>query len=149
MNRVQYCMLLAIGTVLMLLGPITTAFAAMDDRAQLPTMRVTTVSVAAPTKLSTDGTKCVSNWNNGTWQTRLRAKVSWQPSTTRGVSGYRVLAVFSDGTRYPVAQVDAATTSFSGDYDSYYATQDIRVVVTTLTTYGWTQESAPSGAISC
>ena len=39
MNRLQYCVLLAIGTVLMLLGPITTAFAAMDDRAQLPTMQ--------------------------------------------------------------------------------------------------------------
>jgi len=149
MNRLQYSALLLLGVVLMLLAPITNALAAMDDRATLPTMGVTTTTVAAPGNLSTGGTKCVSSFNNGTYQTRLQAKVSWTASTTRGVSGYRVIALFSDGTRYPVAQVDAATTSLTGDYDSYYATQNIRVVVTTLTSYGWTGESQPSGVIKC
>jgi hypothetical protein len=60
-----------------------------------------------------------------------------------------VTAVFSDGTRYPVAQVDASTTSLDGDYDGSYATQNIRVTVTTLTSYGWAKESAPSGVITC
>jgi hypothetical protein len=149
MNRLRYSALVVIGAVLMLLGPITAALAAMDDRATLPTMGVTTTTVAAPGNVSTGGTKCVSSLNNGTYQTRLQAKVSWTASTTRGVSGYRVTAVFSDGTTYPVAQVDAATTSLTGDYDSYYATQNIRVVVTTLTSYGWTGESQPSGVIKC
>ena len=149
MNRIRYSALVVIGAVLMLLGPITAALAAMDDRAQLPTMSIGTVDVAPPTKLSTAGTKCVSSWNNGTWQTRLQARVSWTASTTARISGYRVTAVFSDGTRYPVAQVGAAVTSLTGDYDSYYATQNIRVVVTTLTSYGWTGESQPSGVIKC
>ena len=149
MNRLTYSVLVVIGAALMLLGPITAALAAMDDRAPLPTMGVTTTTVAAPGNVSTGGTKCVSSLNNGTYRTRLQAKVSWTASTTRGVSGYLVTAVFSDGTRYPVAQVGATTTSLTGDYDSYYATQNIRVVVTTLTSYGWTGESQPSGVIKC
>jgi hypothetical protein len=149
MKRLRYATLILIGAALMLLGPITAALAAMDDAATLPAMTVTTTTVAGPGNVSTGGTRCVSSYNNGTYQTRLQAKVSWTASTTRGVSGYRVTALFSDGTSYPVAQVGAATTSLTGEYDSYYATQNIRVVVTTLTSYGWTGESQPSGVIKC
>ena len=113
---------------------------------------VTAITVAAPASVSTKGTRCTTSYDRstGTTTTTLNAKVSWSASTTaRGVTGYLVTAVFSDGTRYPVAQVAASTTSISGDYDAYYATQNIRVTVTTLTSYGWTAESAPSAVIRC
>jgi hypothetical protein len=113
---------------------------------------VTAITVAAPVTVTTSGTKCSTsyNWSTGTTTTTLNAKVSWSASTTaRGVTGYLVTAVFSDGTKYPVAQVAAPGTSIRGDFDAYYATQNIRVTITTLTSYGWTAESAASGVIKC
>jgi hypothetical protein len=61
----------------------------------------------------------------------------------------RAAVLLSDGTRYPVAQVGATTTSLGGNDDACYASQNIRVTVTTLPSYGWTEESGPSGVITC
>jgi hypothetical protein len=150
MNRLQYCAMVLIGVVLMLLGPMTTAFAAMNDTARLTTMSVGTVDVTAPTGVSLAGTKCTSSWNGYYWTTTMHARLDWNASTTpRGVTGYRVTVVFSDGTRQPYATVPASITSMTGDYDASIQTQNIRVTVTTLTSYGWTEESAISGAVKC
>jgi hypothetical protein len=130
-------------------GGMLPADAQFSNSASAPTMAITSVDVLAPTGLSTGGTKCTTSWNGWTWVTTLNARVSWNASPSRGVSGYVITAVFSDGTRYPVAQVGATTTSISGNYDAYYASQNIRVTVTTLTSYGWTKESAQSGVIKC
>jgi hypothetical protein len=141
--------LVAAGLVLVGTG---TAQAAYDSSASLPTTSVATLKVAPPTGLSTAGTQCVTTVDptTGTTTTTLQAKVSWTASTTtRGVTGYVVSAVFSDGTRYPVTSTDASTTSVSGTYDAYYASQNISVVVTTTTSYGWTASTAPSSAVTC
>jgi hypothetical protein len=148
MNHVRRTVVTLIGG-LVLLVPATSASAAVKDTASVRTTGITTVDVAAPGHVSTTGTRCVSAWNNGTWATRLDAQVSWTASPTPGVSGYLITAVFSDGTRYPVLQTGASATSASGSYDAYYATQNIRVTVTALTSYGWTEESAQSGVIKC
>jgi hypothetical protein len=140
--------LLSIATAV-LVGGMLPADAKLSNSAALPTMAITTVDVLAPTGLSTAGTKCTTGWNGSAWVTTLNARISWTASPSRGVSGYVVTAVFSDGTRYPVTQVGATTTSISGNYDSSYASQNIRVTVTTLTSYGWTEESATSGVIKC
>ena len=114
---------------------------------------VTTTTVAAPAGVSTAGTYCssTSTYYNGTWYSRstMHAKVSWTASATRGVSGYRVTAWLPDGSTYPVGDVGAGTTSVAMDVDGSYASQNIRVTVTTLTSYGWSKQSTRSGAISC
>jgi hypothetical protein len=152
-NRLRRAAVLTAAALAVTLGLSAPAQAALTDTAPKFTASVTTIKVAAPTSVSTGGTKCTTTYNatTGTSTTTLNAKVSWPASTTsRGVTGYVVTAVFSDGTKYPVAQVSASTTSLSGDYDASYASQNIRVTVTTLTAYGWTAESAPSsGVIKC
>ena len=144
----RIAVLLSIATAV-LVGGMLPADAQLADNASAPTMAISSVDVLAPTKVSTAGTKCTSAWNGWTWVTTLNAKVSWTASPSRGVSGYAITAIFSDGTRYPVAQVGPTATSMTGNYDASYASQNIRVSVTTLTSYGWTEESGMSGAITC
>jgi hypothetical protein len=149
MTRIRRIAVLLSATAAVLFGAVLPADAQFSNSASVPTMAITSVDVLAPTNLSTAGTKCTTSWNGWTWVTTLNAKVSWTASPSRGVSGYVVTAVFSDGTKYPVAQVGATTTSLTGNYDASYASQNIRVTVTTLTSYGWTEESAQSGVIKC
>ena len=150
MSRLRRTLVLALTAVAVVLGLTSPAGAAYSDSATV-TSSVSTVKVAAPTALSTAGTKCETSSDAATmrYTTTLHAKLSWAASPTRGVSGYLVIAVFSDGSTYPVTQVAAPATSVTGDYDAYYATQNVRVVVMTLTSYGWTATSSLSGVIKC
>jgi hypothetical protein len=130
-------------------GGMLPADAQFSNSAAAPTMAITSVDVLAPTNLSTAGTKCDTTWNGWTWVTTLHAKLSWRPSaTTRGVTGYRVTALVN-GFRYPIQDVPAGVTSLTGDYDASVTSNTITVTVTTLTSYGWTEESAQSGVIKC
>jgi hypothetical protein len=136
-------------TALLLAGalPADASFSTTETKA---VASVTTVDVTAPTSLSTAGTKCDStvNWDGST-TTTLHAKLSWKPSTTtRGVTGYRVVALVN-GYPYPIADVPASATSLTGDYDASVTTNTIRVTVTTLTSYGWSETSDQSGQIKC
>jgi hypothetical protein len=150
MTRIRRIAVLLSTTATVLFGAVLPADAQFSNSASLPTMAVTSIDVRAPASLSTAGTKCDTVWDGTAWVTTLNARVSWTASTTpRGVSGYLVTAVFADGTKYPVGQVGATTTTITGSYDAAYATQNIRVTVTTLTSYGWTEESATSGVIKC
>jgi len=150
MSSLRRTLVLTLAALAVVLGLTSPAGAAFSGQAVL-TSSVTALTVAPPTALSTGGTKCDSTYNAATmtYTTTLHAKVSWAASATRGVTGYVVSAVFADGSRYPVAQVAATATSITGDYDAYYATQNIRVTVTTLTSYGWTATSPMSGVIKC
>jgi hypothetical protein len=130
------------------------AQAAFDHKATMSTLTVGTISVAAPTALSTKGTYCDTSYYqvNGTWysSSTLHAKLTWKASTTtRGVTGYRITAWFADGTSYSIGEVGPTTTSAAADVDQYYASQNIRATVTTLTSYGWTAESTKSGVLTC
>jgi hypothetical protein len=152
MTRIRRIAVLLSATAAVLFGAVLPADAQFSNSASLPTMAITSMDVRAPATVSTAGTKCDSVYDatTGVTTTTLNAKVSWSASTTpRGVSGYVITAVFTDGTKYPVAMVGATTTSLTGSYDAYYASQNIRVTVTTLTSYGWTKESAQSGVIKC
>jgi hypothetical protein len=148
MTRFRRTAVLLSTAAAVLFGSVLPADAEFSNSAATATA-ITTVDVTAPGNVSTGGTKCTTTWNGWTWVTTLNARVSWTASASRGVSGYVVNAVFSDGTKYPVAQVPAGVTSISGDYDAAYAAQNIRVTVTTLTSYGWTEESGLSGVIKC
>ena len=149
MTRIRRAVVLLGTATAVLFGGMLPADAQFSNSAALPTMAISSVNVAAPTGLSTTGTFCSSSWNGVAWITTLHARVSWSASASRGVSGYLVTAVMSDGTHYPAGQTTAGTTTITGDYDASVATQNIRVTVTALTSYGWTKESALSGAITC
>jgi hypothetical protein len=138
--------------VAIVLGVATPANASFSRSISLASLSVGTLTVAPPTGVSTAGTGCSTAVDpvTGVATTTLHARLSWTASTTaRGVSGYLITAVFSDGSTYPVASVDALTTSATSDVDGSYATQNIRVAVTTMTSYGWTATSTLSPALTC
>jgi hypothetical protein len=80
----------------------------------------------------------------------VNAMVEWQRSlTTRGVTGYRVTAHLSNGTTTVMAQTDAGTFEVYGSSPQANLAYSPRFSVTTLTSYGWTAESAKSAVLSC
>ena len=74
---------------------------------------------------------------------------SWTASASRGLSGYLVKAHLNDGTVYPMAQTVAGTLSTSQSVDAGNLVYQPRLSVTTLTSYGWTAQSALTGYVSC
>jgi hypothetical protein len=130
------------------------ALAGFSDSASIP-VTIGTLTVAAPTGVTTNGTYCSTTttydaYGTASTTSTLHARASWTASTTtRGVSAYRVTAWFPDGSGYPVGDVPASTTTVAMDVDAAYASQGIRVTVTTLTSYGWTAQSPTSGALTC
>ncbi|WP_222193091.1 hypothetical protein [Modestobacter italicus] len=143
----------AVATVLGL--TISPAQAAFTARAAT-TVDASTLTVAPVTNPSTAGTRCSTSyyydrWSGNVYGTRtLHARVSWNASTTtRGVTGYQLTAVFRDGSTYPLATVGPGTTSLTQDVDGSYADQGVRVRITTLTSYGWTSTPAQTGPVTC
>jgi hypothetical protein len=125
----------------------TVARADFSARTTLP-VSTATVSVAPPTGLSTAGTYCTTTtYDWGTTRT-MNATVSWQPSPTRGVTGYQLTALLTDGSTYPIGTVAAGTTSASQSEDAALA-EGARVLLTTQTSYGWTSTTASTGALTC
>ena len=84
-----------------------------------------------------------------TKNTMLSVPASWPASASRGVSGYLVNAHLSDGTTYPMTQTPAGTLSTSQTVDADNLAYQPRLSVTTLTSYGWTAESAKSAVLAC
>jgi len=84
-----------------------------------------------------------------TKNTMLSVSVSWWASASRGVSGYLVNAHLSDGSAFPMAQNGPGALSTSQTVDADNLAYQPRLSVTTLTSYGWTAQSAISGYISC
>ena len=73
------------------------------------------------------------------------AAFAWPPSATpAGVTGYRVTAHVNNGTNSVLGTTDAATQTLTVTSDTSDLTYQPRVTVTTLTSYGWTAESAES-----
>ena len=153
MTRIRRTALLLLLTAAVALSTSTAALADYADTSTLTrAASVTTLTVAPPTKVSLGKTRCESNVDpvTGVTTTTMHARLDWNATTTtKGVTGYLVLVYLSDGSRYPYAQTNAATTALTGDYDASIATQNIRVSVVTLTSYRWTAESEMTKAISC
>jgi hypothetical protein len=119
---------------------------------------VSTGSVAAPASVTINdwcSTTTSGYWNAyGQWVTTYsywyNAQVSWPASTTtRGVTGYLVMAHLNDGQSIVMAQTDAATRSISATVDRGYLAYQPRLSVITLTSYGWTAETARSAVLAC
>jgi hypothetical protein len=78
------------------------------------------------------------------------ATLTWPASTTaRGVTGYRVIAHLNDGSSYAMGETNAATRTMSGTVDRGYLGYQPTLSVVTLTSYGWTAESAPTAVLTC
>src|SRR3954447_5050865 len=84
-----------------------------------------------------------------TKNTDLSVTATWSASASRGVSGYLVHAHLADGTVYPMAQTAAGTLSTSAGVDADNLAYQPRLSVTTLTSYGWTAQSALTGYVTC
>ena len=118
-----------------------------------------TATVAAPASIA------VSDWcqtvptttvdpltgvSTTTYSYLYHATINWPASTTaRGVTGYRVIAHLNNGTSVVMAETPATTRTVSASVDQYYLQFQPQVTVMTLTSYGWTAESAKSPVLTC
>ena len=127
----------AVLTVLVGFNP-STASAAFTDHADLG-VSVGTLRVAAPTNLSTAGSVCTSDG--------LELHLSWTKSSTDRVASYRVRAYTVFGINLTVGTVGATTSKVVADLgrNSF----GYSFTVTTVTSYGWTAESAQTATIRC
>jgi hypothetical protein len=116
----------------------TTTYAASSSNVQSST----TSSVAGPGANETTTTTTTKN-------TDLTVTASWTASGSRGVNGYLVKAHLNDGTAYTMAQTAAGTLSASSTADADNLAYQPRLSVTTLTSYGWSTQSALTGYVSC
>ena len=122
-------------------GSSIPASANFADTVTLATTSVGTASVVAPGAVTGKLTCGGINSTMG---------VTWNPSGTRGVSGYRVTVLFSDGYVQTEDVAGAATSSWSKSITTYNVTAySVRYSVTTLTTYGWTTQSGLTGSFRC
>ncbi|WP_104524697.1 hypothetical protein [Blastococcus atacamensis] len=102
---------------------------------------VSTGRVAAPSSLT------IEDSCRGWW---YEATVSWPASTTsRGVTGYRVMAHLNTGESVVMAETDAATRSVYQQVNASYLNYQPRLSVITLTSYGWTAETPRSAVLTC
>jgi hypothetical protein len=119
---------------------IAPAQASFADSAAVPTMQVTTTTVAAPGDVKGSLT-CGS--------TSATMAASWTASTTPNPSGYLVTVYFSDGYTQTVP-LAATATSWSAAIGIYnVTTYSVQYSVTTQTSYGWTKESARTAWFHC
>ncbi len=122
---------------------------------------VTAGTVAAPASISVDDwcqtvatttVNPLTGVSTTTYSYLYHATITWPASTTaRGVTGYRVIAHFSNGTSFPLAETgtSAAARTASATVDQAYLAMQPRVSVETLTSYGWTKESAKTAVLAC
>jgi hypothetical protein len=116
----------------------TTTYAASSTNVQSSTSS----SVAGPGANETTTTTTTKN-------TDLTVTASWTASASRGLSGYLVNAHLNNGTVYAMAQTAPGTLSTSQTVDADNLVYQPRLSVTTLTSYGWSTQSALTGYVSC
>jgi len=84
-----------------------------------------------------------------TKSTDLVVNLSWTASPSRGVSGYVVSAHPYGGPGQAMAQTPATLTSTGSRVTAYNLDYAATLTVTTLTSYGWTAQSAQTARLSC
>jgi hypothetical protein len=135
-------LLLTALTATIVVAPLgmTAANASFNTPASLPSMSLSTATVAAPGNVK-GALTCASP--NATMS------ATWTASPTAKVSGYQVNVYFSDGYLQTV-QMASTATSWSTPITLYNVTAyKVQYSVTTQTSYGWTQESPRTGWFGC
>ena len=123
-----------------LLG-LTPAHASFGDSTGTGAMTITTTTVAAPGSV-TGSLTC--------GKTSATMAATWTLSGAPRVSGYLVTVYFNDGYTQTVELDDPSATSWSAPIGIYNVTAyQVQYSVTTLTSYGWTKESARTAWFHC
>jgi len=138
------------GTVLaVMIGTSVSASATFSD-AVARTTSITTATVQAPTQVEAQGT-CTTTVDpvTGLATTTVDIKIEWWRSPSPGVIGYRVVAHRSNGTSQVMATVGASADQVLSNADQTYLKDQPRFTITTLTSYGWTAQSAASNVLTC
>jgi hypothetical protein len=150
MNTTRRALVLAGMVLAVMIGTGIPASATFADSAAIPTMSVTTGTVAAPIQQEAIGW-CTTTVDpvTGVATTTVHAKIEWWRSASPRVTGYRVTAHLNDGTSYVMATTDATADEVFGNPPHAYLQYQPRFTVTTLTAYGWTAESARSNVLTC
>jgi len=130
-------------TVAVVLGASVPASALYADSVSLPDAGVATMTVLPPRSVDVTVTRCHPVWG-------VDATVTWSSSlTTRGVTGYRVMGYLNTGSAFVVTETNASTTTVTINVPRDYMNYQPRISVVTLTSYGWTAESAKSSVLAC
>ena len=145
-------------SVAVLIGAIVPASATFSEDVALSTT-IATGTVDAPASITVDDwcqtvptttVDPLTGISTTTYSYLYHATVSWPASTTaRGVTGYRAVAHFNNGTSVVVAETSAATRSVNATVDQSYLALQPRVSLMTLTSYGWTAESGKTPVLTC
>jgi hypothetical protein len=138
MNGIRRGLILVGLTVAVIVGASIPAMATYQDSVAVTTT-INSTAVAAPSNI-------VGKLTCGRPATM---SATWSLSSTPRVSGYVVTVYFSDGFVQTVP-LGPTATSWSATIDPYYVTAySIDYTVTTQTAYGWSKESAHTGAFQC
>jgi hypothetical protein len=131
---------LAALTLAVILGASLPASATFAAAATVSTT-VNTMAVAAPAGVTV---------NDTCWGIHYSATITWAASTTPfGVTGYQVTAYMNDGTTSLLGTTDAATRTLTVTSNTSSLAYQPQITVTTLTSFGWTAESAKSAVLAC
>jgi len=158
-NRLRRSALLLGLTASVVIGSSIPASATFTDPVSTSTGTMRTVTVAAPASIEIDES-CTQVATGGyynsygrwvtTYTTYYNATVTWPASTTaRGVTGYRVMAHLNNGTSVVMGETTASNRTVSARVDRAYLNYQPRLSVITLTSYGWTAETARTAVLSC
>ena len=142
-----------------IVGSSIPAAATFTEAVATNTATLQAVTVTAPASISVSRT-CTQTVTGGyynswgqwtpTYTTYYNATVTWPASTTaRGVTGYRVTAYMPGSAPIVMGQTDATNRSLSASVDASYLAYQPTISVTTLTSYGWTTESARRAVPTC
>jgi hypothetical protein len=136
-RRAAILVLLIAGLVL---GSSLPSWAAFSDSTAASTT-VATATIVPPTNL-TARTKCAGG--------DATVTLNWSASTSARVSGYRIRVHFGGGAYQDQTTVAATATTWQGTTPAIYVNSyTMTFTVWTLTSYGWTAESAHTARIVC
>lgn len=148
-------LILGLTTAVIAAGSIP-ASATFSESVSVPaSMRALTVAPTAAVNVSDYcSTTSYTYWNGYSNVTVTEywynATVTWPASTTqRGVTGYRVMAHLNNGTSVEMGTTTATNRTVSARVDRGYLNYQPRISVITLTSYGWTAETARTAVLSC
>jgi hypothetical protein len=134
-------------TVAVMVGAAIPASATFAESVSIAGPTVTTITVPAPIHVEVKNVSCASTADPAT--STVSAVIEWQRmETTRGATGYRVTGHYSDGTTFEMARTGATTFEVTGTWKVDRALSP-RISVTTLTSYGWTAQSALISVPKC
>jgi hypothetical protein len=144
-------------TLAVIVAAVVPASASFAESVTVRPNDITTITVAAPASMTINdycGQTTTSYWNGYTTVYNTSywydATVTWPASTTaKGVTGYKVMAHLNDGTSVAIGQTDALNRRVNTRVDRAYLGYQPRVSIVTLTSYGWTAETARSAVLAC